>query len=170
MPYKRAAPAEVTFLWSFPRPAAFAAANTSGGVSQMSIIGHRITALAIAGVLCLGLSRSGMAQMADTTAASVSPVTVTVYRTKQPAKAPIAKSETKGPAPSAGAIWLAGFWDFQGHQYTAPRGGWVWIPGRWLTPPFRGASYEPAHWGWSDEWWSWIPGHWKRGAATISES
>ena len=129
----------------------------------MAIIGHRVTSLAIAGVLCLGLSRSGMAQTADAgDAASVQPVNVTVYRTKQPVKVPTSKSEAKGPAPSADAIWRSGFWDFQGDRYSAPRAGWVWIPGQWLTPPFRGASYDPAHWGWSDEWWSWIPGHWKR--------
>jgi hypothetical protein len=127
----------------------------------MSIIGHRITAVAMAGVLCLGLSRSGIAQMADTSeAVSVEMVNVTVYRVKEPAKAPIAKSETKGRAPSRDAIWVPGFWNFQGDRNTAPRAGWVWVPGRWLTPPVRGARWDPAHWGWSDEWWSWIPGHW----------
>jgi|SRR5882724_6580762 len=134
----------------------------------MPIIGHRITSLAIAGLLCLGLSRSGMAQMAHPSdAASVQAVNVTVYRTKQPVKAPITKSEAKGPRPSADAIWIAGFWNFQGDRYTTPSGGWVWVPGRWLTPPVRNARWDPAHWGWSDEgtvqgdrWWSWIPGHW----------
>jgi len=127
----------------------------------MSIIGHRITSLAIAGVLCLGLSRNGRAQMADTAdAARVLPVNVTVYRTKQPRKVPIAKSETKGRPPSADAIWVPGFWNFQGDQYTGPSAGYVWVTGRWLTPPVRYARWDPAHWGWSDEWWSWIPGHW----------
>lgn len=46
----------------------------------MSIIGHRIRSSAIAGVLYLGLSRSGMAQMADKAyTANVLPVNVTVY-------------------------------------------------------------------------------------------
>jgi hypothetical protein len=71
----------------------------------MSIIGHRITGLAIAGVLCLGLSRSAMAQVEDAgDAGNVLPVSMTVYRTKQPPKVPIAKSESKGPAPSADAV------------------------------------------------------------------
>jgi hypothetical protein len=35
----------------------------------MSIVGNRIKPLAIAGVLCIGLSRSGLAQMADTASA-----------------------------------------------------------------------------------------------------
>jgi hypothetical protein len=127
----------------------------------MSIVGHRITALAMAGAQCIGVSRSGMAQTADTAAAvSINTSNVTVYRVKAPAKAPVAKSETKGHAPSADAIWVPGFWNLQGDPKTGPRAGWVWVPGRWLTPPVRHARWDPAHWGWADEWWSWIPGHW----------
>lgn len=127
----------------------------------MSIIGHRITSVAIAGVLSIGLSRSGRAQMADTVnAVSIETVDVTVYRVKEPAKAPIAKSETKGRAPSKDAIWVPGFWNLQGDPNAGSRAGWVWVPGRWLTPPVAQARWDPAHWGWSDYWWSWRPGHW----------
>jgi hypothetical protein len=127
----------------------------------MSVIEHRITTFVIAGVLCLGLSRSATAQMADTTATVIiETVNVTVYRTKEPARVPVAKRETKGRAPSADAIWVPGFWNLQGDRNTAPRAGWNWVPGRWLTPPVKDARWDPAHWGWSDEWWSWIPGHW----------
>jgi hypothetical protein len=129
----------------------------------MTIIGHPIRAFAMAGALCVGLSRSGTAQMADTAdALSVETVNVTVYRVKEPAKTPIAKSETKGRAPSTDAIWVPGFWNMQGDRNTGPSAGWVWVPGRWLTPPVRDARWDPAHWGWSDGWWSWIPGHWVR--------
>jgi hypothetical protein len=127
----------------------------------MFIIGHRIRALAMAAALCVGLSRSGTAQMADTTdALSIETVNVTVYRMQEPAKAPIAKAETKGRAPSTDAAWIPGFWNLQGDRNTGPRAGWVWVPGRWLTPPVEDARWDPAHWGWSDGWWSWIPGHW----------
>ena len=127
----------------------------------MSIVGRRITPFAIAGVLCIGLSSSARAQMADTASAvSIETVTVTVYRVKEPAKAPMAKSETKGRAPSKGAVWVPGFWNLQEDQNTGSRAGWVWVPGRWLTPPVRAARWDPAHWGWADDWWSWRPGHW----------
>jgi hypothetical protein len=127
----------------------------------MFITGHPIRALAIAAVLSVGPSRSGTAQMADTTdALSIETVTVTVYRVREPAKAPIAKAETKGRAPSADAVWVSGFWNLQGDRNTGPSAGWLWVPGRWLTPPVRDARWDPAHWGWSDGWWSWIPGHW----------
>jgi hypothetical protein len=67
----------------------------------MSTIGYRITSFAISGVLCLGLSRKGAAQTADTAgASSIETTTATVYRVREPAKVPIAKSETKGQAPS----------------------------------------------------------------------
>lgn len=122
----------------------------------MSRMRGRITSLAIAAGLCLGVSRSGRAQFTEAPESANSlPVTVTVYRVKEPPKVPMAKPETKSPAPSPGAFWRAGFWDFQGNQYTAPRAGWVWVPGQWLMPPFPGASYVPAHRGWSDNWWSW---------------
>ena len=145
----------------------------------MSIIGSRITSLAIAGVLCLGLSRKAAAQTADTAVAQIADtadavtietVTVTVYRVKEPATAPVAKSETRGRAPSKDAIWVPGFWDLQGDRSTGPRAGWVWVAGQWLTPPARHAHWFPAHWGWSDGWWSWIPGHWTQGENWIPSS
>jgi hypothetical protein len=137
----------------------------------MAIIGHRITSFAIAGLLCSALSRTGMAQMADTAnAVSIETVEVTVYRVKEPARAPIAKAETKGRAPSTDAIWVPGFWNLQGDRNTGTRAGWVWLPGQWLAPPVRGAHWVPAHWGWYDEWWSWIPGHWSRENVFIESS
>jgi hypothetical protein len=124
----------------------------------MPIISHRITALALAAALSLGLNRAGMAQTAGQ--GGILKENVAVYRAKEPMKAPVAKPETKGSAPSADAVRIEGFWDLQGDPRTAPNAGWVWVPGRWIVPPVRGARWDPAHWGWRDEWWSWIPGHW----------
>jgi hypothetical protein len=127
----------------------------------MRLIGHPIKAFAVAGVLCLGLSRSGVAQTADRAhAGSMETVHVTAYRVKQPARVPTAKSETRGRAPSRSAIWIPGFWDLQGDPNSGPRAGWVWVVGRWTTPPMQHARWDPAHWGWSNDWWSWVPGHW----------
>jgi hypothetical protein len=142
--------------------------------SKMSAIGFQITSFATAGMLCLGLSSKAVAQMPDTAAVvdsvSIETTTMTVYRVKEPARVPIARSETKGQAPSKGAIWVPGFWNLQADRNAAPRAGWVWVPGRWLTPPARHSHWFPAHWGWSDEWWSWIPGHWTQGDNWISSS
>jgi hypothetical protein len=127
----------------------------------MSSIRCRIGGLAVAGSLCLGLSRNVAAQTADTTdVVTIETVNVTVYRTKDAAKVPSPKLETKGRAPSKDAIWRPGYWNLNGDRSTGSRAGWVWVPGRWLTPPAKTARWDPAHWGWSDDWWSWIPGHW----------
>jgi hypothetical protein len=124
----------------------------------MPIISQRVTALVFAVALSLGLSQPGMAQAAGQQA--IVKENVAVYRAKQPMKPPAAKPETKDSAPSADAVRIAGYWDLRGDPATAPRAGWVWVPGSWIVPPFRGAHWDPAHWGWRDEWWSWIPGHW----------
>jgi hypothetical protein len=127
----------------------------------MSSIGRRIGGLAVAGALCAGLSRNVAAQMADTAeVVTVETVNVTVYRVREAAKVPTAKSETKGRAPSKDAIWVPGYWSLQADRNTGSSAGWVWVAGQWVTPPVRTARWDPAHWGWSDEWWSWIPGHW----------
>ena len=107
----------------------------------MSIVGHRIAPFAIAGVLCIGLSRSGLAHMADTASAvSIETVTVTVYRVKELAKAPMARSETKGRAPSKDAVWVPGFWNLQGDRNTGSRAGWVWVPGAMADAAGQGCS------------------------------
>jgi hypothetical protein len=132
----------------------------------MSSIGRGIGAFAVVGALCVGLSRNVAAQMADTTnvdttnVVTIETVDVTVYRVKEPAKAPRAKAEIKGRAPSKAATWVPGYWNLQGNRNTGSRAGWVWVPGRWLTPPVQAARWDPAHWGWSDDWWTWFPGHW----------
>jgi len=127
----------------------------------MSRRGRRIGGLAVAGALCLGLARNVAAQMADTTnAVRIETVHVTVYRVKEATAVPKAKSETRSRAPSKDAIWIPGFWNLQGDRYASSNAGWVWVPGRWETPPVQDARWDPAHWGWSEDWWSWFPGHW----------
>jgi hypothetical protein len=99
--------------------------------------------------------------MADTTnAVTIETVDVTVYRVKDAVKIPSPKAEVKGRAPSKSATWVPGFWNLLADRSTSSRAGWVWVPGKWRTPPVSNARWDPAHWGWSDNWWSWFPGHW----------
>ena len=125
---------------------------------------NRITMWAFAALLSLGFSRDGVAQTStapdSADVLSVETVELTVYRTKELSKVPAAKPETKGKAPVATAIWIPGYWDLRADRNTAPQAGWVSVPGRWATPPAKAARWDPAHWGWANEWWSWIPGHW----------
>ena len=131
----------------------------------MTMISHRVPTLVFAAALSLGLSRAGMAQAAGRGA--ILTQNVTVYRAKEPVEPPAARPETKGSPLSPDAVRVAGFWDLQGNPATAPRAGWVWVPGRWIVPPFRGARWDPAHWGWRDDWYSWIPGHWVGSRAAV---
>ncbi|HND60274.1 MAG TPA: YMGG-like glycine zipper-containing protein [Opitutaceae bacterium] len=54
-----------------------------------------------------------------------------------PQPAPIA--ETAPPAPSANAVWIPGYWDYNGAGYT-------WTAGRWEIPPANAQTYVSAHW------------------------
>jgi hypothetical protein len=139
----------------------------------MPIISRQFKAFALAAALSLGLSRTGAAQTSVAHAsdtAGIQQVSATHYRARLPVKAPAPRPETKGQAPSANAVWVAGFWDLKGDPATAPRGGWLWVPGRWTEPPAPGAYWDASHWGWSDEWWSWIPGHWDSRPAVDADS
>jgi len=66
---------------------------------------------------------------------------------------PRIRYERRMPRPDRDSIWIAGFWDWQGDQ-------WTWVPGRWDHPRDRHARwirpryrseygayrYEPGHW------------------------
>jgi len=118
----------------------------------------------LAGLLSFGVSRNAAAQAANgvetADLSGIETVSVTAYLAKEPTIAPAAKRETRSSAPSADAVWIPGYWDLQADRATARRAGWVWVAGRWARPPVASARWDPAHWGWNNEWWSWIPGHW----------
>ncbi len=60
--------------------------------------------------------------------------------------------EMIGEAPWAGAIWVAGFWSWDGVQY-------VWLPGRWEQdhPGWRWLAH---HWERRGVRWHLVPGRW----------
>ena len=124
----------------------------------MSNFPHPAKSLIVAAALSLGLGRVAGAQTA--VAAPAEQTNTAVFRSKEPLKAPPLKPELEGQGHSRDAVWIPGFWDLEGDRATAPRAGWVWVPGRWEEPPVRGAQWDPGHWGFGNAWWSWIPGHW----------
>jgi WXXGXW repeat (2 copies) len=147
----------------------------------MHIISQRFAAGVVVAVLSLGLSRTAVAQAANTArvqkvdSGSVQKVNATVYRAKEPMQPPQLLPEIKVRAHAPRAVWIAGYWDMRGDPHTAPHGGWVWVPGRWVEPPVPGARWDPGHWAFNangaeplgfhteqhgDAWWAWIPGHW----------
>ena len=49
---------------------------------------------------------------------------------------PAARSEEVGPAPSLTAVWVDGYWHWNGKQYEWRTGAWVELPeGRGYAPP-----------------------------------
>lgn len=60
--------------------------------------------------------------------------------------------EVVGVAPFPGAIWIGGYWGWNGHRH-------VWSPGRWEAPR-RGYRYEPHMWTPEGRGWRERPGRW----------
>ncbi|HTP41425.1 MAG TPA: hypothetical protein VML36_03300 [Nitrospiria bacterium] len=67
---------------------------------------------------------------------------------------PAGRVEMVPPAPSAVVVWTPGYWV---HGW----GGWRWVPGRYVSPPWVGAVWVPDHWRQAHRGWRYIPGHWK---------
>ncbi len=60
--------------------------------------------------------------------------------------------ERRTERPDADAVWVAGYWDWQGAQ-------WAWVPGRWDHPENRGAWVQPRYMREGDGY-RYEPGHW----------
>jgi hypothetical protein len=58
----------------------------------------------------------------------------------QPPPAPPAPmADVVTPAPAANALWIPGYWDFNGTGYS-------WTAGHWEIPPPASTTYIAAHW------------------------
>jgi hypothetical protein len=66
---------------------------------------------------------------------------------------PRIRRERRAVRPSRDAVWVAGFWDWQGDS-------WVWIPGRWVVPEARRARWIAPRYVRIAGGWRYIPGHW----------
>jgi hypothetical protein len=56
--------------------------------------------------------------------------------------------------PSRDAVWLAGYWRYDGRAY-------VWMPGRWDTPPRGHRDWEAPRWENRGGGYVFIEGHWR---------
>jgi hypothetical protein len=61
--------------------------------------------------------------------------------------------EVRPAAPWAGAVWIPGYWHWNGARHvwvgghwSAGRPGWAWEPHRWVRGPGGGWHYAPGHW------------------------
>lgn len=63
--------------------------------------------------------------------------------------------EEIGVAPGPDYVWVAGSYEWQNNVY-------VWVPGRWIVRPFRGAVWVGPVWRHhSRHGWFRTPGHWR---------
>jgi hypothetical protein len=65
------------------------------------------------------------------------------YRTtmvqQSPPAPPAPLADTVTPSPAPNALWVPGYWDFNGTTYT-------WTAGHWEIPPPMSTTYVAAHW------------------------
>ena len=79
-----------------------------------------------------------------------------VVRLEQPPQTPPAPTTaevvTASPAPNA--LWIPGYWTYDGRAYS-------WLPGHWELPPANARSCVTAHWDQQGERYYWIPSYWQ---------
>jgi hypothetical protein len=67
---------------------------------------------------------------------------------------PPVRMERPGPPPSAGYLWIDGFWNWSGGRH-------VWMPGHW-EPRRDGHRWEPHRWERGHQGWEPRGGEWRR--------
>jgi hypothetical protein len=67
---------------------------------------------------------------------------------------PPAPAEAIPPSPAPNAVWIAGYWIYDGRSYT-------WMSGRWEIPPPLARAYVPAHSEMRNGQLVYVPGYWR---------
>lgn len=79
------------------------------------------------------------------------------YRVVQqvpPPPPPPPVNETVTTAPAANAVWIQGYWSYDGNSY-------AWVPSHWEIPPPNSHSYVAAHWENQGSGYFYIPAYWR---------
>jgi hypothetical protein len=71
-----------------------------------------------------------------------------------PTSPPPTPTDPVPPQPAANAVWIPGFWIYDGHSYT-------WMRGRWEIPPPLARAYVPAHSEARNGQMVYVPGYWQ---------
>jgi len=79
--------------------------------------------------------------------------TYTVVEAPLPTPPQPAVQQPTTPPPTPNALWVQGYWLFDGTKYT-------WINPHWEVPPPMAKSYVPAHWEQRDGGYVFVPGYW----------
>jgi hypothetical protein len=75
---------------------------------------------------------------------------------------PRIRHERRTRRPERNAVWIRGFWHWEGDN-------WVWIPGRWAVPEGRHAHWVAPRYRREYGGWRYEPGHWSNQRVVESE-
>ncbi len=81
----------------------------------------------------------------------------TSYRVVQqvpPPPPPPAPNEVVTASPAANAVWIPGYWSFDGNSY-------AWASGHWEIPPANTHTYVAAHWENQGAGYFFVPSYWR---------
>jgi hypothetical protein len=62
--------------------------------------------------------------------------------------------ELQTAQPTASAVWVVGFYDWNGYQYN-------WVPGHWEIPPPNAVAFVRPHWRYRGGTYVYIRGYWR---------
>ena len=63
-------------------------------------------------------------------------------------------SEAVTPAPASNAVWIPGYWSFDGTNYS-------WVGAHWEIPPANAHTYVAAHWENQGSGYFFVPAYWR---------
>jgi hypothetical protein len=69
-----------------------------------------------------------------------------------PTPPPVAEAQTPQPTPSA--VWVYGYYDFDGARY-------LWVPGHWEIPPPNVVTFVRPHWRYRGGTYVYIRAYWR---------
>jgi hypothetical protein len=109
--------------------------NNSGGHNALggAIIGGAV------GAIAGGTIGNSVDQQRGTIYGSEREATTTVVVQQPPPPPPPPPSEVVSVQPAPGAVWIPGYWAFDGYRY-------VWVSGGWQMPPPYHYAYVAPHW------------------------
>ena len=119
--------------------------------------GHNGAGGALIGALVGGVAGGTLGNNADhergTLYQSEAEATTNVV-VQEPPPTPAPRIEVITPRPSAGMVWIDGYWGYAGR-------GYVWFPGYWIMPPPRHRAYVTPHWVRRGPAYVYVQGYWR---------
>jgi hypothetical protein len=65
-----------------------------------------------------------------------------------------AMAEAVTPPPSSSAVWIPGYWAYDGYRY-------AWVAGHWEIPPPNSRTYVAPYWVYQGGAYTYLPGSWR---------